>query len=64
MILSSASNLNHIPLPIRSNSCSSVWKDTYTRHNAAVKVSNKADVSQMQILYLSESGPSRKVACV
>ena len=64
MILSSASNLNHIPLPIRSNSCSSVWKDTYTRHNAAVKVSIKADGSQTQMLYLPESGPSRKVACV
>ena len=46
MILSTASNTMHIPLPMRSNSCSSVWKDTYTRHNAAVKVSIKSRTKQ------------------
>ena len=40
MMLSTASGQHgmHVPLPIRSNICSSVWRDTYTRHNAAVKV--------------------------
>ena len=40
LMLSTASGLHglNIPQPIRSNICSPVWKDTYTRHNAAVKV--------------------------
>ena len=40
LMLSTASGLHglNMPQPIRSNICSPVWKDTYTRHNAAVKV--------------------------
>ena len=38
MMLSTASYCMHVPEPIRSNICSPVWMDTYTRHNAAVKV--------------------------
>ena len=38
MMLSTASYCMHVPEPIRSNICSPVWLDTYTRHNAAVKV--------------------------
>lgn len=48
MMLSTASaSVMHVPQPFRSNICSSVWRDTYTRHNAAVKVNISRCLSQI-----------------
>ena len=53
MMLSTASYCMHVPEPIRSNICSPVWLDTYTRHNAAVKVNiNLSDFFRCSAAFL------------
>ena len=65
MMLSTASYCMHVPEPFRSNICSPVWLDTYTRHNAAVKVNiSLSRLFKMQRSVFKEFGPARKLACV
>ena len=67
LMLSTASGCQglNVPPPIRSNICSPVWKDTYTRHNAAVKVNTTfSEIFQMHSTNFLGFGPPRKLAGV
>ena len=64
LMLSTASMRIPHPQPIRSNICSSVWRDSYTRHNAAVKVNISlclSDLCWYRLSLFPEFNPARKL---